>query len=244
MTNEIALPQITTLQLVSNARRALAEARALPDFQRVMEAATVAADAAHRVAKLMEAQGMAADVVRAANEAANDAAAVRIEAQAGAGRILREMKESGELRAGGPGGGRPAKESPRRTLSDLGLDRQGDDEGVGLNRKNAWKWQKVADIPGEVRAEYVDETVARGGEITTAGLMRHAREAPPEREPTVNDSLEKAYAAACEAMAVFVKYRNASAIAAFAADSRRKTRFRELVDRSRAWLDEAEQVLR
>lgn len=75
-----------TLALISDARRALAEAQTLPDIRRVMEAAKVATDAMRRQAKLAEGQQMAAEVVQAAEEAANDAAAVRIEAQARAGR--------------------------------------------------------------------------------------------------------------------------------------------------------------
>ena len=41
----------------------------------------------------MEAATVAADIVREAEEAANDAAAARIEAQAKAGKLLREMYE-------------------------------------------------------------------------------------------------------------------------------------------------------
>src|SRR5215472_10155651 len=109
---------MTTVQLISNARRALVEARTLPDFRKVMEVAKVATDAAHRAAKLMEAQGVAAEVVQAANEAANDAAAVRIEAQAGAGRIVREMKERGARRTrGGDQAKQAAAHLPR--LMDL-----------------------------------------------------------------------------------------------------------------------------
>ena len=42
----------TTLALISDARRALAEAATLPDIRKVMEAASVAADAGRRAAKL------------------------------------------------------------------------------------------------------------------------------------------------------------------------------------------------
>ncbi len=50
-----------------------------------MEAAAVAADAGRRAAKLAEAHGLTADVVRDVEAAAHDAAAVRIEAQANSG---------------------------------------------------------------------------------------------------------------------------------------------------------------
>lgn len=89
----------TELALVTAARLALAEARTLPEIRKVMEAATVAADAGKRAAKLAEAEGMATEVVRQAEEAANDAAAVRIAAQARAGELLRAMRERGGCRS-------------------------------------------------------------------------------------------------------------------------------------------------
>jgi hypothetical protein len=83
----------TTLALISDARPALAAALTLPDIRKVMEAASVAANAGRRAAKLAEAHGLAADVVRDAEAAAREAAAVRIEAQAKAGELLKEMAE-------------------------------------------------------------------------------------------------------------------------------------------------------
>lgn len=250
MTQELAVPQLSTTQLISNARRALAEARTLPDFRKVMEAASVAADAGKRAAKLMEAQGVAAEVVRQANDAANDAAAVRIEAQAGAGRILREMQESGQRLTKAEGPARRAdrvhetEAASKPSLADL----------VGgepnLARANASKWQKVGDIPDNVRVEYVDATKEEGGEITTKGLLRYAATKQDDNEDAdehtngTQEALERAYDNVTKAMAVLTQYRNAGAIAAYAADSRRKTRFRELVNRTRAWTEEAEEVLK
>jgi hypothetical protein len=48
------------------------------------------------LAQLAEAERRTAEIVEAANQAANDAAAVRIEAQAKAGELLREMGQRGE----------------------------------------------------------------------------------------------------------------------------------------------------
>ena len=239
---ELAIPQLTTLQLVSNARRALAEARTLPDFRYVMEAATVATDAAKRAARLMEAQGVAAQVVEQANEAANDAAAVRIEAQAGAGRILREMKAQGEMIPGRQKSD-PGSKSRLTTPEALGIGENG--EGRAAAYLHAALWQRVADVPDNVRVEYVDETVERGGEITTAGLLRYAErlESKDEPEPSPLAGLEEAYRRVTEAMAVLDRYDKAAAIAAFAADSRRKTKFRVLVEKTRAWVEDALGVL-
>src|SRR5690242_3596468 len=88
---------ISTLALISHARRSLVEARSLPDVHRVIEAATVLVDAAQRAAKLAEAQRVAADIVNAAIDAANDAAAIRIEAQARAGEILNTLRQDGQV---------------------------------------------------------------------------------------------------------------------------------------------------
>lgn len=153
-----------TLALISQARRNLAEAQTLPDIRRVMETASLAADAAERAARLAEAQRLAGEVVEAANEAANDAAAVRIEAQAKAGEMLREMAQRGERAKGGEAG--------RRESQPVTLD------GLGVSKMESSRWQQVAAVPPEVRQEYVDETKAARGEVSTAGLLRHAESRP------------------------------------------------------------------
>src|SRR5215472_3209828 len=153
----------TTLALISDARHALAEARTLPDIRRVMEAASVAADAGRRAAKLAEAHGLAADVVRDAEAAANDAAAVRIEAQAKAGDLLREMQQRGELARRGQ-----TKQDRMSQRATFGL------ADLGVSRSESSQWQQVAAVPPEVRAEYVKETRAAGEEVSTDGLLKHA----------------------------------------------------------------------
>ncbi len=247
MTQELALPTLSTVQLISNARRALAEARTLPDFRHVMEAATVAADAAKRAAKLMEAQGVAAEVVRQANEAANDAAAVRIEAQAGAGRVLRQMEESGGRRSRG---GDQAKQAAANLpgLTDLIGERPRDGEDGNQNARAraaamAKKWEQVAGIADNVRVEYVDKIKEEGGEITTAGLLRFAaKQDEADDEPDAGDEMIRAYDAVMNAMTTLRRYR-AGAIAAYATDSRRKTHFRKAVEQTRAWVESAQEIL-
>jgi hypothetical protein len=180
----------STLALISDARQALAEARTLPDIRRVMEAASVAADAGRRAAKLAEAQGLAADVVRDAEAAANDAAAVRIEAQAKAGELLREMGERGERAARG----RPEKRSHTATFSEdpAGSASANHDEGqpqaarpslasLGVSKSESSRWQRIASVPPEVRAGYVEEMKTAGDEISTDGLLKHAEQAAPQR---------------------------------------------------------------
>jgi hypothetical protein len=153
-----------TLSLIAEARRHLVEAQTLPDVRRVMEAASVAVDAAQRAAKLAEGQRLAAEVVDAASDAANDAAAIRNEAQAKAGEMLRQMAERGQRETGG----RPQKPSQAATVS---LD------DLGVTRSESSRWQQVAAVPAAVRQEYHHTTKTARGEVSTAGLLRYARRA-------------------------------------------------------------------
>ena len=45
---------------------------------------------------------------------------------------------------------------------------------LGVSRSESSRWQQVAAVPAEVRAEYVEETKAAGEEISTDGLLKHA----------------------------------------------------------------------
>ncbi|HEY7202086.1 MAG TPA: hypothetical protein VIC57_17835 [Candidatus Dormibacteraeota bacterium] len=159
-----------TVDLIAAARRALAEARSLPDIRSVMEMASVAADAGRRAAKLAEAERLAAEVVKAAGDAANDAAAVRIEAQARAGELLAAMRDSGQRQGDG-------KRSHAATVSTL--------DELGVSKSESSRWQQVASVPADDRRAYVEETRAAGGEVSTAGLLRHSRPsaAGPARGP-------------------------------------------------------------
>jgi hypothetical protein len=158
-----------TLSLISQARRSLADALALPDVRRVIEATSVLVDAAQRAAKLAQAQHAAAEVVQAASQAANDAAALRIEAQAKAGELLRAMAESGERK-------RSAETyQPGTSLGDL-----------GITRNESSRWQRVAAIPPDVRAEYVAQARTAGAEVSTAGLLRHRRGKGPVHDPVAS----------------------------------------------------------
>src|SRR5262245_59806536 len=137
---------LATLELISQARQALAEARTLPDIRRVMEAASVATDAAQRAARLFNAERRAAEVVAAATAAANDAAAVRIEAQARAGELLKQMVGRGERVERG----RPGKTSHAATFIDSGGERRSLRD-LGVSRSESSRWQQVADVPEDVR---------------------------------------------------------------------------------------------
>jgi hypothetical protein len=147
---------------ISQAQLSLVEARGLPEIRRVQQAATVAAEAARRVARLAEAESAPREIVAAANEAASEAAALRIEAQARAGEVVHEMAERGELATHG-GDRRTESRSHAATLIDL-----------GVTNSESSRWQQVAAVPVEVRRTYFDETRSAGSEVTTAGLLRYA----------------------------------------------------------------------
>jgi hypothetical protein len=154
----------TVLAQISEAEGSLVVARELPEVRRVQQAATVAEEAARRVARLAEAEAAPAEIVAAAKEAANGAAVLRIEAQVRAGELLREMAQrGGRVRRGSPG----MKSQPATSLDDL-----------GVTKSESSRWQQVAAVSVEVRRAYVDEIRADGGEVTTAGLLRYAATGP------------------------------------------------------------------
>lgn len=218
--------QPTTLARISEARHALAEAKTLNDFRKVMEVAAVATDAAKRAAGLMKAQGMASEIVQQAAEAANDAAAVRIEAQASAGQILREMPKN-------KGGGDHRLHSVSGEPPTL--------EEIGVKPIQSHRWQKIADIPSEVRSAYVRKTVADDGWITDKGLIRFAADPKPLKEDRT--TVEDAYNEVCRLVDALTKF-NAQAIAAHASGTRSKSRFRDRLSRLQEWANRADGVLR
>lgn len=213
------------LALIGQVRQMLAEAKTLPEFRHVMEAAGAFTDMAKRHAKLMEAQGMATEIVQAANRAANDAASVRIEAQAGAGRILREMTENGQRV--GPHEGRVGRSSSKPQLDDLGVEKTA-----------AHRWQRVADIPDEIRTRYVDEMVEQDDEITTAGLLRYAN----PKEPKERTSVEASYDDVVRLAGQILRY-DAVTIASYASNTKRRSQFRKLIEQLREWADKTDPIL-
>lgn len=99
-----------------------------------------------------------------------EAAAVRIEAQAKAGEILRLMKERGE-RDSGQGGDRRSQ-LQAVTVIPGGLAVPATLADLGASKIESSRWQAVAAVAPEVRQDYVETVKEDGGEVTTAGLMR------------------------------------------------------------------------
>ena len=159
---------VSTVALIDQARRALTEARSMHDIRQVMELASLATDYARRWSRLAQAEEMAVQAVEAANEAANDAAAVRIEAQVKAGELLEAM----ERRPGAqPSPTGEAASEYRRTLR-----RERISEG------SAERWRNVAAIPADVRVGYIERMKMEHGEVTTSGLRRHAAMLAAEKQ--------------------------------------------------------------
>ena len=152
----------STRALISQARRQLAEAQPLSELRYTVEALGLAEDAGRRAAKLAEAMRLPRDLVEAASQAANEAAILRIEAQVKAGRLVSALQEKGALAQKG----RPSKMSHGATFSEAGVD-----------RREVRLWRRVAEIPDQVRQEYLTEAQASGGEVTTKGLLRFAARA-------------------------------------------------------------------
>lgn len=153
-----------TLDLLDQAREALAIAKTLPDIRRVITQAGAIADLGKRAARYAEAQHLTAETVRQAEAVTNDATLVKIEGQAKAGYVLAEMAKTGERAKAVDN---LSKSPPvSSTLHDL-----------GVTSKESSRWQQVAAIPAQARQAYVRETLADDGELSTSGLVRWAREA-------------------------------------------------------------------
>lgn len=149
------------LVALTEASRMLAEAKTLPNIRAVHNLAQRAKDYA-RAARL----GL---------DAQNSAAAIALEAEAKAGELLIRMKAAGERqtpataeRADLLAGSDEVPHKP--TLADL-----------GVTPDESSRWQAVAQVPPEVRAEYVTESQERDQEVTRAGLLRHAGVKQPSR---------------------------------------------------------------
>lgn len=150
------------LPVLAAAQQELAAAKTLPDVLPVIHLAAAVAAAAERAAKLAGVRGAAMDVVQAATEAALEAAVLRIEAQARAGELLREMAERGE-RHQQRGDHMSESHDATRSLTEL-----------GISKSESSRWQRLTAVPAEVRHAYVAESRTAGRDVTINGLLRFA----------------------------------------------------------------------
>jgi len=225
--NEMALAQpslSSEVALLGQVQQMLVEAKTLPDFRRVMEAAGAASDTARRYAKLLEAQKMAAETIEATSRAANELSFLHIEAQAGAGRVLKAMAESGERAPRGAPGHKSNVAEGTFTLDDL-----------GVSRPHARIWQALDDIPSEVRSTYLRQSQDSGEEVTTKGLLRFAKEPSPAKE---SNDVELAYSDVVNVLHKLLRY-NPEVISGQAAVMKRSKQYIAILNNAREWLDSA-----
>jgi len=140
-------PALTRL---SNAEKALANARDLSDFKKIIDIAE-AARVYSRAAKLGE------DSARHAEE-------IKLKAQRGAGLFLQKL-EKGK-------GGQPKKNSSQAANSSYRLAIR----TAGIDKDAASRYQQVAAVPETKFVGYLKEAREAKKEATTAGLLREAKQ--------------------------------------------------------------------
>lgn len=134
----------SSLALLSQAHRAIAEARSLDEIKGIR-------DKAEAARKYAQAAGMGLEIQ-------NYAAEVKLRAERRAGQLLAKLKLHG-------GDRREATADERVTLDE-----------IGVTKDQSSRWQLTAAVPEKSFERYVSETRQEQGEVTTAGLVRIARE--------------------------------------------------------------------
>jgi N6-adenosine-specific RNA methylase IME4 len=130
--------------LLTQAHRAIAEARGLDDIKDIR-------DKAEAVRKYAQSAGMGLDIQ-------NHAAEVKLRAERKAGELLTQLQLHG-------GDRKSQKAEDRPKLED-----------IGITKDQSSRWQLTAAVPEREFEKYVTQTKLDRGEVTTAGLLRVARE--------------------------------------------------------------------
>lgn len=156
---ENAEVKVSSIEKLSIARNMLAQAKTLDDILNIRDIA--------------EAARVYAQAAKLGLENQNEAAEVKIRAERKAGEMLAKMPKAQ--------GGQPYQEKystsnamvqvEAPTLSDLGIERM-----------QSSRWQQIASLPEEVFEEHVAETKADHKELTTASVLKIARQ---EHRPEV-----------------------------------------------------------
>ena len=137
-----------SIALLSRARKALAEARSLDDIIEIRDKAEAARSYA-KVAKL-------------SLEIQNEAATIKLEAERKAGVVLAQLaKNKGQIRRGRSL--EPRSKVP--TLADM-----------GVSKSESHRWQLQAAVPEKRFSEYVQAQQNSSKEITSAGLIKIAKQ--------------------------------------------------------------------
>lgn len=151
------------LATLTDATRMLAEVRSVDDARKIISLA----EAARVYAKQAD-LGLVAQ---------NHAAEIKLRAQRRAGEILAQMDKNE--------GGRP---SENRLQAATGL--QPTLQELGIEKTSAFRWQAIAAIPEIEFEEHINRALDEGQELTTAGMVRAAKEAggvPANFQSTSNE---------------------------------------------------------
>ena|SRR3990167_799429 len=134
---------------LSAARRAVAEARSVDELKNIRNQAEAIRYAAIQA-------GMGLDII-------NDAAEIKLRAERKAGGLLAEMEKQHGARDGKTG---------LQSVTPLKL------EDVGVTKGESHRWQAIAAVPQEAFDEQIENIKAASERLTTAGMVRLARQDP------------------------------------------------------------------
>lgn len=144
-----------SLERLSIARQALAEAETLPEIARLIDQAEILRQVARRVKLSLDAQ--------------NDWAEYKLDAERTAGQMLKVMEPKRGARPGNKSSKVTNQTSPEVTNSPPRL------EDIGVTRMQSHKWQMLAELPDEEFEDFKTEARAKEKEITQAGALKLAK---------------------------------------------------------------------
>lgn len=151
--------KVSSIEKLSIARNMLAEAKSLDDILHIRDIA--------------EAARVYAQAAKLGLENQNEAAEVKIRAERKAGEMLAKMpKNKGADGSISTGNSVLPVMDDAPTLSDLGIEKM-----------QSSRWQTIARLPEDEFEEHIAETKAERKELTTASVLRIARESNKENEP-------------------------------------------------------------
>lgn len=135
---------------LSNATRALAEARTLDEIKQIRDVA-IAAETYAKAANL----GL---------EAVNHAAAIRLDASRRAGELLKQLER-----------GKNQYDNGARPTLDGHSEYEHVLKDTGTTRQDANRWQQISDLPEENYEEFKAKTIASGQELTTKDVLKEVQ---------------------------------------------------------------------
>lgn len=157
------MAQQTALVRFDEARRALAVARSIDEVKDVRDRAEALRLYARQAGESLEMQ--------------NDIAEIKLRAERRAGELLQKREPNR--------GGRPS-ENPLHDASGLCPPPLSD---LGISHTQSHRWQAMAEVPESVFEQHIESVKARGDELTSAGVLRIAKEQRREEKREENRAL-------------------------------------------------------